>query len=123
MVIDDDDGDFLAQPIERLEQLLDHRWCQTLEGLVEQQDPDVARKGAGDRDHLLLAAGEIIRRAVEAFANPRKIFVDAFSSPVHAVAGLPLQPAELEILLDAHAGEQAAPLRHVADAETRVLRG
>ena len=42
MVIDDDDGDFLAQPIERLEQLLDHRWRQTLEGLVEQQDPDVA---------------------------------------------------------------------------------
>ena len=32
-----------------------------------------------------------------------------------------LQPAELEVLVDAHAGEQAAALRHVADAETRDL--
>ena len=32
-------------------------------------------------------------------------------------------PPSSKILLDAHAGEQAAPLRHVADAETRVLRG
>ena len=36
---------------------------------------------------------------------------------MHAVAGLALQAAKLEILLDAHAGEQAAALRHVADAE------
>ena len=119
MVIDDDDGDFLAQPVEGLEQLLDHGRRQALEGLVEQQHPHVARQRARHRDHLLLAAGEIIRRAVEPLANAREIFVDALAGPVHAVAGLALQPAEFEILLDAHAGEQAAALRHIADAEPR----
>ena len=42
MVVDDDDGDFLAQSIEGLEQLLDHRRRQALEGFVEQQYPDIA---------------------------------------------------------------------------------
>ena len=42
---------------------------------------------------------------------------------MHADAGLPLEPAEFEVVRDRHAGEQAAALRHVADAEARVLRG
>src|SRR5450755_3390375 len=122
IVIDDDDGDFLAQAIEGFEQLLDHGRRQALERLVEQQYPHVARQRAGHRHHLLLAAGKIIRRTIQPFANPREIFVDALACPVHAIAGLALQRAELEILLDAHAGEQAAALRHITDAEPRSLR-
>jgi len=41
---------------------------------------------------------------------------------MHAVAGLPLQPAKLEILFDAHAREKPAALRHIADAKARMLR-
>src|SRR6478609_5067067 len=93
VVIDDDDGDFLAQTIEGFEQLLHDRRRQALEGLVEQQNPNVARQRAGDRNHLLLAAGEIIRRTVEPLADPREILVNALAGPVHAIAGLALQPA------------------------------
>src|SRR4051812_27645722 len=122
IVVDDDDGDFLAQPVEGFEQLLDHCGRQALERLVEQQHPHIAGQRARHRDHLLLATGKIIRRAFEPLANAWKVFVDALPGPVHAMAGLPLQPAELQILLDAHAREQAAALRHIADAEPRILR-
>src|ERR1700733_10674582 len=121
MMIDDDDGDFLAQPIEGFEQLLDHGRRKPLKRFVQQQHPYVARERAGHRDHLLLAAGEIIRGAIQPFADSRKIFVDALARPVHAMAGLPLQPAELEILFDAHAREKSAALRDIADAKTRML--
>src|SRR4051812_20838459 len=122
MVINDDDRDLLAQPVKRLEQLLDHGWCEPLERLIEQEHPHITRQRAGNRDHLLLATREIVRRAVEPLADAWKVFVDALAGPVHAVAGLPLQPAEFEILFDAHAGEQAAPLRYVTDAKPGVLR-
>src|SRR3954454_17114499 len=122
IVIDDDDGDFPAQTVEGFEQLLDDRGRQALERLVEQQHPHVAGQRAPHRDHLLLATGEVIGGTVEPLANTRKVFVDALARPVHAVSGLPFQAAEFEILLDAHAREQAAALRHIADAEARVLR-
>src|SRR3954447_4328985 len=76
VVVDDDDGDFFAQAVEGLEQLLDHGRREPLERLVQQQHPHVAGQRARDRDHLLLAAGKIIRRAVEPLADSRKVFVD-----------------------------------------------
>src|SRR6185312_13129085 len=54
-------------------------------------------------------------------ANAREVFVNALARPMYAIAGLPLQAAEFEILFDGHAGEQATPLRHIADAETRAF--
>src|SRR5206468_5542780 len=99
------------------------RWLsEAFEGLIEQQYPHVARKRAGHRNHLLFAAREIIRWAVEPLSNPREIFVDALPSPMHAIAGLALQPTKFKILLDAHAREQTAALWHVADPEPRILR-
>src|SRR4029077_17340270 len=92
-------------------------------GPTKQHSPHTARQRPRYRNHLLLAAGKIIRRRIEPLADPREIFVDALARPVHAVAGLALQPAEFEILLDAHAGEQAAALRHIADAKPGILRG
>jgi hypothetical protein len=56
------------------------------EGLVKQENPDVAGQGASNSYYLLLAAGEIIRRTVEPFTNPREILVDAPARPVRAVA-------------------------------------
>src|SRR3981189_939379 len=43
IVIDDDDGDFLAQAIEGFEQLLHHGRREALERFIEQQHPHVAR--------------------------------------------------------------------------------
>ena len=79
---------------------------------------------ARDRDHLLLAAGEIVRRDVHALLQAREIFEDLLLAPHHAVAavGRAREAAEREVLGDRHAGEQAAPLRHVADAEPRDVR-
>src|SRR5437588_2974741 len=77
MVIDDDDCDFPAQPVEGFEQLLYDGWSEAFEGLIEQQYPPSARKRAGHRNHLLFAAREIIRWAVEPLSNPREIFIDA----------------------------------------------
>ena len=121
MVIDDDNRDLLPQPIEGLEELFDHRWRKALKRLVQQKNPDVAGKRASHGHHLLLTTGEIICRAIQPLLDSRKILVDAFAGPVDTVAGLPFQPAELKILIDAHAGEQAAALRHISDAEPRVL--
>src|SRR6476659_5917874 len=110
MVIDDDNSDFPAQPVEGFEQLLYDGWSEAFEGLIEQQYSHVARKRAGHRNHLLFAAREIIRWAVEPLSNPRGIFVDALPRPMYAIAGLALQPTKFEILLDAHPREQTAAL-------------
>src|ERR1043166_3004523 len=81
MMIDDHDGDLVAQPVERLEQFLGDRGRQPLERLVQQQQPYVAGKRARDRDHLLLAAREIIRRRVPALRKPGKHPHDALVVP------------------------------------------
>jgi len=60
MVIDDDDGDFLAQAVKGSNNAQSPSG-QALERLVQQQYPDVARQCPRYRDHLLFAAGQIIR--------------------------------------------------------------
>ena len=65
IMLDDDHGDFAAQLVERLEQLLDDRRRKPFERLVEQEHAHVARQRARDRHHLLLAARQEIRRRVE----------------------------------------------------------
>ena len=112
--------------VEHLEQLEDHGRRQALERLVQQQQLDVARHRARHRDHLLLAAGEIIRRDIHALLQAREIFEDPLLAPHHAVAavGLARETPEREIFPHRHAGEQPAALRHIADAHPRdVGRG
>src|SRR5882762_5309769 len=99
MVIDDDDSDFPPQPVEGFEQLLYYGWSEALEGLIEQQYPHVARKRAGHRNHLLFAAREIIRWAVEPLSNPREIFVDAIPSRAFCADELPISSLS-ESLID-----------------------
>ena len=54
--------------------------------------------------------------------EPREELEDAVLVPVLAGAGAPAQAAQHQVLGNAHAGEQAAPLGHVADAEAGDLR-
>src|SRR4051812_5192108 len=115
VVIDDHHPDLVAQAVERLEQLLGDRGRQALERLIEQQQPHVARESARDRDHLLLAAGEIIGGRVPALRKARENPHDALIIPMHAGTGLALEPAEREVVGDGHACEQAPALRHITD--------
>ena len=81
----------------------------------------VAGKRARDRDHLLLAAGQIVCGHAPAFGKPRKERDDAVIVPMNAGAGDAFEPAERQVVGHRHAGEQAAPLRHVSDAAPRDL--
>src|ERR1700674_1974571 len=117
MMIDDDDGDLLAQLVEALEKLLDHRRCQAFERLIEQKHTNVTRQRARNGNHLLLAAGKEIRRRIEPLLEARKVVENSRQIPAHADAGLALEPAQFQVVSHRHAGEQAATLRYVADAE------
>ena len=68
-------------------------------------------QGAGDRQHLLLAAGELGALVRPALGEARKRFVDAADGPR---AG-PLDRNQ-QVLVHGQVGEDAPPLRHIADA-------
>ena len=72
-MVDDDHRDVVAQLIEGFEQFLGDGGGESFERLVEQQHAHVSHKRAGDRQHLLLAAREIVGRRVPALGQPRKI--------------------------------------------------
>ena len=57
---------------ERREQLLDDDRRETLERLVEQDDARIEDQRAADREHLLLAAGELVAEIAPALGQPRK---------------------------------------------------
>src|SRR5882757_2480911 len=57
---------------ERLEQFLDNDRRQTLGRLVQQQNFRIERQRAADRQHLLLAAGQLVAEIVLALGKPRK---------------------------------------------------
>ena len=61
VVLHDDHGDASAQAHQRVHHLLHNRWRQTLERFVEQDQPAGHRQGAGDREHLALAARQTFR--------------------------------------------------------------
>ena len=122
-VVDDDDRDLVAQPVERLEQLLRRppatRPSNGSSSSSTRTSPD---ERAGDRHHLLLAAREIVgRRVAAARGGAGSIRRCARQSQCTPVPVWRLQAAEREVLGDRHAGEQAPALRHVADAEARDL--
>src|SRR3954468_22600112 len=71
---------------------------------------------AGDRHHLLLAAGERARLLPLALAQHREERVDALEVGRDAVAVVAQIRPELELLQHAELGEEAAPLGAVADA-------
>src|SRR5215469_698984 len=74
--------------------------------LVEQQDFGIADQPARDRQHLLLAAGEIGAAARAPLAQPGEHLVDAAERPAAARR----KPGEHEILLDIEAAKNAAVL-------------
>ena len=101
--------------------LVDHQRRQTEGRLVEQHQLRPHHQRAADRQHLLLAARHGAGLLVRALAQPREIAVDALDIGGDAGAVAARHGAELQVLLDRHAAEGAAPFRHMGDAEPRAL--
>src|SRR5262245_96337 len=102
---------------QRRQQLLDQDGGEPFQRLVEQDDARIEHERAADREHLLLAAGELVAEVAAAFGPPRERPVDALGRPW---AG----PRDRgEVLLDRERLEDVALLRHPADAGMRALVG
>src|SRR6516165_9882960 len=102
---------------QRQQQLLDQDRGESLKRLVEQDDARIENQGAPHREHLLLAARELVAEIAAALLKPRKQLVDARRGPG---AG-PRHGGE--ILLDRERFEDVALLRHPADAGMGALIG
>ena len=59
------------------QQLFDQDRSQPLQRLVEQHDARIEDQGATDREHLLLAARELVAEVAAAFVQAREQLVDA----------------------------------------------
>ena len=86
--------------------------------LVEQQQCRVAHQCAPDREHLLLAARQLIALIAAALGQGREEVIDACERPLARALG------NRQILLDRQGRKDFALLRHKADAEPRApVRG
>ena len=83
---------------------------QAFDRLVEQQHSRIEHQRAADRQHLLLAAGELVAEIAAALLQPRKHLVD----PAHGPRPGPRHGGH--VLLDRERAEDVALLRHPADA-------
>ena len=100
---------------ERPEQFLDNDRGQPLGRLVQQQHPRIERERATDRQHLLLAAGELIAEIVAALFQPRKHLVDLCHRPWSRLRH------RGHVFFDRQRAEDIALLRHPADPCPRPL--
>ena len=109
---------FLLELLERLDQVLDDRRREPLGRLVHDQERRVREQRARDREHLLLAAGELRAAVSLALAEAREELVRALDRPALRAAA---RAEHAEMLVDRERREEAPSLRHVADAELRDL--
>ena len=95
-------------------ELVDDDRRQTLHRLVEQQQRRIGHQRARDRQHLLLAAGELIAEIAPPFGKPRKQIVHCRQIPS------PGARRDGEVLLHRQRRKNLALLRHPADAGKRA---
>jgi hypothetical protein len=88
---------------------------QPFAGLVQQEQRRIAHQRAGDRQHLLLAAGQPPRYAVAQRLQQREDLIDAPDRPL-VLAGRAFLLADDEIVLDGVLREDLAVLRHEAES-------
>src|SRR5216684_1525434 len=86
--------------------------------LVHDQEPRIGHQRARDRQHLLLAAGELGTAIVLALGQPRECVVDALDGPCAA----PHSRGHAQVFVDGERAPQAPPLRHVTNAKPGHLR-
>ena len=71
---------------QRRQQFIDDDRRQTFERLVEQHDARIEHQRAADREHLLLAAGELIAEIAPPLGEPREQRVDLVGGPAARAA-------------------------------------
>ena len=91
---------------------------QSLRRLVENQQSRIQQQCAPDRQHLLLAAGELPSTIELALLEAGKQLVDSLDGPRPAAF-----ERHLEVFLDAEVGENAPAFGHVTDAEGCDAKG
>src|SRR6266849_7107927 len=113
ILLDQENGEALRlERADGLADLLDDDRRETLGRLVEQQEPGAGAQDAGDRQHLLLAAGELGALAAQALLEVGKQGENA----VELEPARPHLGRQEQVLLDVEAGENAALLRAEGDA-------
>ena len=114
----------VAQAAEQLAHLLDQHRHDALRRLVEQDHLRLGDHGAGDRQHLLLAAGHRDGLLVEALRQARKGLGDARSIAARSPA-LGRRATRPSRRFSAHrqAGHDAPLLRHVGQAQAEARMG
>ena len=113
VLLDDEDRDLalLSDPDQHVLDLLhDHR-REPLRRLVHHQQTRVEQQRAGDREHLLLAAGELAAPARASQRKARECVVDALAGPSAAGAAR----AQAQMLVHRQRCPQPPPLGHVPD--------
>ena len=120
VLLDQDEGGPVlgSQTPDRRRQLLDHDRRQALERLVEQEQGRVRHQRPGDREHLLLAAGQLVAPAPAARGEAREERVGPGEVPAARAR------RHHQVLLDAQGGKDLALLRDPAEPGARTaMRG
>src|SRR5580700_933631 len=84
--------------------------CEALGRLVEDEQLGIEQERASDREHFLLASGELASAIFLAFGKPREERVDSLDRPRSLVLAW-----HLEILLHAEVGEDSPAFGHISD--------
>src|SRR5713101_3141399 len=105
----------VGQPQNLLRILLDDDRGEPLGRLIEQQHFWIEGQRAPDRQHLLLAAGELVAEMGAALFQPRKHLVDFFNGPRARLRH------RGHVLFHRQRAKDIALLRHPADAGPRPL--
>ena len=97
----------------------DHRGGEAVGGLVEQQQARVEQQGAGDGQHLLLPAGELVGAVAAALGELGEEPVDPLRGPR---AGAAAAGGDLEVLLAVRSAKTRRPwgTRATPDRATRL---
>src|SRR5260370_23514327 len=113
-----------AQPLDQREDLRDERRREPERRLVEDEELRLDHQGAGNRQHLLLTAGEIAGDLVEPAGQDGKVAADLPDTPRNprlAELAAFYIGAKPQVLADREAGDDLSSLRDLRDPETHAL--
>ena len=120
----DHGGALVGHPLHDRQQLADDDRRKPERQFVDQQHSRLGDERHAQRQHLLLAAAEVARVAMQPLAQQREHlqhFLDGLGATLGVAAARPA--GQLQVLLHRQATEHALAARHLADAERGDLVG
>src|SRR6266542_714659 len=91
--------------------------------LVEEDELRARHERAADREHLLLAAGEVAGEPLAALSQAREVVEHHLPVALEARPVVPGEPTHRDVLVDRQVLEDAAALHHLEDAVADDLLG